>query len=63
MTASEIAPQLIQYMHEQGYTHVEFLPIYEHPLDDSWGYMGTGYYSVYDFESYYVYFYTTCFFI
>ena len=46
MKANEIAPQLIQYMHEQGFTHVEFLPVYEHPLDDSWGYMGTGYYSV-----------------
>jgi len=45
MKFNEIAPQLIQYMHEQGYTHVEFLPVYEHPLDDSWGYMGTGYYS------------------
>ena len=45
MKANEIAPQLIQYMHEQGFTHVEFLPVYEHPLDDSWGYMGTGYYS------------------
>ena len=46
MKANEIAPQLIQYMHEQGFTHVEFLPVYEHPLDDSWGYMGTGYYSL-----------------
>ena len=46
MKANEIAPQLVQYMHEQGFTHVEFLPVYEHPLDDSWGYMGTGYYSV-----------------
>jgi len=46
MKANEIAPQLIQYLHEQGFTHVEFMPIYEHPLDDSWGYMGTGYYSV-----------------
>lgn len=45
MKYNEIAPQLIQYMHEQGYTHVEFLPVYEHPLDDSWGYMGTGYYA------------------
>jgi len=42
---NEIVPELIQYMHEQGYTHIEFLPLYEHPLDDSWGYMGTGYYS------------------
>ena len=45
MKANEIAPQLVQYMHEQGFTHVEFLPVYEHPLDDSWGYMGTGYYA------------------
>lgn len=45
MKYNEIAPQLIQYLHEQGFTHVEFMPVYEHPLDDSWGYMGTGYYS------------------
>jgi len=45
MKYNEIAPQLVQYLHEQGYTHVEFMPPYEHPLDDSWGYMGTGYYS------------------
>ena len=45
MKYNEIAPQLVQYLHEQGYTHVEFMPFYEHPLDDSWGYMGTGYYS------------------
>lgn len=42
---NEIAKELAQYLHEQGYTHVEFMPFYEHPLDDSWGYMGTGYYS------------------
>ena len=29
-----------------GYTHVEILPIIEHPLDASWGYQGVGYYSV-----------------
>ncbi len=36
---------LIKYLLEQGYTHVEFLPMYEYPLDDSWGYQGTVFYS------------------
>ena len=35
---------LIPYLLENNFTHVEFLPLYEHPLDQSWGYQGTGYY-------------------
>ena len=42
---NEIVEQLIKHLREQNFTHVEFLPIYEHPLDDSWGYQGTGYYA------------------
>ncbi len=37
---------LINYLIEYKFTHIELLPIYEHPLDESWGYMGTGYYAV-----------------
>jgi 1,4-alpha-glucan branching enzyme len=41
----EIARRLSQYVVEMGYTHVELLPVMEHPLDASWGYQVTGYYS------------------
>lgn len=44
-TYGKIAPDLIHYLKDYGYTHVEFLPVYEHPLDDSWGYQGTGYFA------------------
>ena len=43
---NEMAPMLIEYLKEYGYTHVEVMPIYEHPLDASWGYQGTSYYAV-----------------
>ncbi|EJT6143072.1 TPA: 1,4-alpha-glucan branching protein GlgB [Clostridium perfringens] len=46
MTYEEISELLVEYIKEMGYTHVEFMPINEHPLDDSWGYQGVGYYSV-----------------
>lgn len=42
---NEIVEQLIKHLREQNFTHVELMPIYEHPLDDSWGYQGTGYYA------------------
>ena len=41
----EIASKLIKYVKEMGYTHVELMPIMEHPLDASWGYQVIGYYS------------------
>lgn len=41
----ELAGQLIPYVQDQGFTHIELLPVTEHPLDDSWGYQATGYYA------------------
>ena len=41
----EMAVQLADYVLELGFTHVELLPIMEHPLDDSWGYQTTGYFA------------------
>lgn len=46
MTYEEISEILPDYVEKMGYTHVEIMPLVEHPLDASWGYQGTGYYSV-----------------
>jgi len=41
----EIAHRLVEYVQWMGYTHIELLPIAEHPLDQSWGYQTTGYFA------------------
>ncbi len=42
----QLANKLIKYVTEMNYTHIELLPVAEHPFDGSWGYQTTGYYSV-----------------
>jgi len=41
----EMAPLLVRYVRDMGFTHVEFLPVNEHPFDGSWGYQVTGYFA------------------
>jgi 1,4-alpha-glucan branching enzyme len=45
LTYREMAPLLADYVRETGFTHVELLPVMEHPFDGSWGYQTTGYFA------------------
>ncbi|MEX2262793.1 MAG: 1,4-alpha-glucan branching protein GlgB [Bryobacteraceae bacterium] len=45
LTFREMACQLADYVHHMGFTHVEFLPVSEHPFDASWGYQTVGYFA------------------
>ncbi len=44
-TYGQIAEKLVPYVQELGFTHVEFMPVMEHPFDGSWGYQGTGFFA------------------
>ncbi|MBI2919363.1 MAG: 1,4-alpha-glucan branching protein GlgB [Chloroflexi bacterium] len=45
LTYRELAPPLAEYVQAMGFTHVEFLPVMEHPFYGSWGYQTTGYFA------------------
>ena len=45
LTYTQLAEQLIPYVVEMGFTHIELLPVSEHPFDGSWGYQTVGYYA------------------
>ncbi|NTU81964.1 MAG: 1,4-alpha-glucan branching protein GlgB [Chloroflexales bacterium] len=45
LTYRELAPRLAEYMQRLGFTHVEFMPLTEHPFYGSWGYQATGYFA------------------
>lgn len=46
LTYREIADSLVPYVKEMGFTHVEFMPVMQHPYEPSWGYQITGYFAV-----------------
>ena len=45
MNYREIADELVTYVKQMGFTHVELMPVMEHPLDESWGYQVINYFS------------------
>jgi 1,4-alpha-glucan branching enzyme len=45
LTYRELAPKLAEYLRDRAFTHVEFLPLMEHPFYGSWGYQTTGYFA------------------
>lgn len=45
LTYRELAPRLAEYVRSMGFTHVEFLPVMEHPFYGSWGYQTSGYFT------------------
>lgn len=44
-TYAQITERLVPYVQEMGFTHVELMPVMEHPFDGSWGYQGTGFFA------------------